>query len=405
MSRLSLVLASLTVYLLGSLTVFAREVEGPGSGGGGGAIVCEDSEKNLKAELVDLVESTFYEKTVLSPKLAELPWRAQVDEATRRIAFVDPQFHQMLLDRLQLVLGIWDQALKETEGTNLIFPAPQDLSRGRLPPMPLGCQLVGAAVFNDSPTARTKLIVSSLVWNALPEMHKAGLVLHEAVYRTHRDIYRNLERGSVLDSSSTRALVGFMLSQELEDHSLTEPEQARFSRSETFRGLAIDGPVDPKKDPFGTKVRALVSPLLPYVIKGLDRPLFIEQRLLASEEFTVRVTDKDQALRKANACSLQQLTHAWPAKVKTTVLLPVAQEGKALVYRLRFSPDYKSFLESVKLVCPANGLHRYNPGFRVYLGSKEIAKVAASDRYELTGLDIKNKQAYDGSFLKNKAGK
>ena len=126
-----------------------------GSGGGGGAIVCPNG-GGIKAELVDLVESAFYDKTVADQALAQLPWREQVKQAVNRLAFADPEFSALLAKRVRYVLDNLEASLRETQGTELIFPAPQDLSHGRLPPMRFGCQLVGAAMDSSQTVASTE---------------------------------------------------------------------------------------------------------------------------------------------------------------------------------------------------------------------------------------------------------
>ncbi|MGZ3700974.1 MAG: hypothetical protein ACXWSD_04285, partial [Bdellovibrionota bacterium] len=99
MRAFSASLLLLSVYLFAINTASARDA-GPGVGGGGGVVLCLNPDQSVKSvELVDLVESKFYDHTSPSPQLAALPWEEQVKATMNRIAFVDPEFYSMLVDR------------------------------------------------------------------------------------------------------------------------------------------------------------------------------------------------------------------------------------------------------------------------------------------------------------------
>jgi len=387
------------VCLFASNVVFARE-DGPGVGGGGGVVLCLNPDQTVKSvELVDLVESKFYDHTVPSPQLAALPWEEQVKAAMNRIAFVDPEFYSMLVDRVNFVHSHLAESLKETEGTELIFPAPQDLSHGRVPPINLGCQVAGAAVFNDSATDENKLTISSFLWNHLSEMNKAALVLHESVYYTHRNIYANLGRDTTPDSSATRALVGFLFSVELEQNSPTASERARFAAPGAFRSYELDSE-DSVPGLFRDRVRLFAAPLLPYFLKGAERPLFLDT-LACNGGFDLVVTDPAlfQAA-PAHSCAVTAVAHLWPARVDVRTLSPASRNQAAHTLDYKYEPHKDNLLEDVRVTCKSkNTLVRFNPGFRLYCGTSLAADVIGSSAADMASLAVKKKADFSASFL------
>lgn len=381
---------------------------GPGTGGGGGVIVCDVvNGKPKSVKLIDLEESVFYDKTVLSRKLAKLSWEHQVKAAVNRIAFADPQLHAMIWERVQTVKREFEHAMDETKDTDVVFPAPQDLSRGRVPPLKLGCSVAGLAVFNDGNPAGTRLKISHFLWKKLTPMHQAALILHESIYLMHRDIHRNLEKKEMPDSSSTRALVGFLFSDDLEKNSTTKEERERFKKLEAYRGYYLPlGEVDPKES-FRNRVQKFVKPLTPYFLMGRERPLFLATKKCSASkksgggEFVVQVTDDvpaEDALD--NRCVAEAVVKKGIGLSGATPLTLIKQEGKSKFYSYVRHPD--SLLEDVNLTCrSANPLRRYNPGFKVFCGDEEIARIESSDRKEVTGLSIKGKWDFQNTFLRD----
>ncbi len=375
----------LTVQLLVSFPALA----GPriGSGGGGGAVVCQTT-NGIRAELVDLVESAFYDKTEADLALAQLPWREQVKEAVNRLAFADPEFSALLVKRVRYVLENLDASLKETLGTDLIFPAPQDLSHGRLPPMRFGCQLVGGALFNDSNVNFPKLTISDFIWRAFDERNKAALIMHESIYLTHRDMYRNLERAEAPDSSSTRALVGYVFSKEMSMAS-TLAARAVWSSSPWYQSPVLKG-----------RDARFVTALLPYNLRGKANTLFVERKKCPRGAFIVRVQAGGSERNPRNRCELQSVVKEWPAKYEVFPIhvekFDVAMKSSLYFYKMRDS----QMLEELRLVCPSSGLDRFNPGFKLYCGEELLAEVPSSERNASTGLAIRKKVSFS-EFLKD----
>lgn len=369
------------LFLAVYLVVTPSASAGPriGGGGGGGAIVCPAA-GGFKAELVDLVESAFYDKTVPDQALALLPWREQVKIAVNRVAFADPEFSALLVKRVRYVLDNLEASLKETQGTELIFPAPQDLSHGRLPPMRFGCQLVGAALFNDANVDIAKLTISEFIWKAFDDRNRAALILHESVYLTHRDMFRNLERAEMPDSSDTRAMVGFLLSNEL-SLAQTETARARWNASFAYRSPELSG-----------RPQRFLQALLPYHLRAKERTLFLNEKVCAAGHFSVHV-EKLQP-----GCELRSVVNEWPAKFEVKKIPLFRNESGAAEFRLELATDH--MLEELRLVCPASGLDRYNPGFRFSCAGEDLAHVKGSERNATTGIAIRRKADFD-EFLKD----
>lgn len=371
-------LLALSVFMVSSAQ--ARDM-GPGVGGGGGAILCPLAGGGVDARLVDLVESAFYDKTVPDAVLATLPWAEQVKAAVNRVAFADPEFHALLSKRVRYVLDNLEASLKETSGTDLIFPAPQDLSHGRLPPMRFGCQLVGAAVFNDSNVDIAKLTISDFVWKHFSEQHKAGLILHEAIYLTHRDMLRNLERDEAPDSSATRAMVGYLLSNEL-DFSATEKAREQFRASSFYRSPELAG-----------RAQRFLKPLMPYHLRDKARTLFLERKECSAGHFTVTVESGEAPV----ACELRSVVNEWPAKFQVTKIPMHSRQGSSSVFHYQMGGQH--MLEELRLVCPAAGLDRHNPGFRISCGEEVLAEIPGSERNPTTGIAIRKKKDFQEFLL------
>jgi hypothetical protein len=371
----------LAVYLFATPGAFA----GPriGGGGGGGAIVCPAQNGRITAELVDLVESAFYDKTRPDAALALLPWREQVKIAVNRVAFADPEFSALLVKRVRYVLEHLEDSLKETRGTELIFPAPQDLSHGRLPPMRFGCQLVGAAIFNDANVDIAKLTISDFIWNAFSEQNKAALILHESIYLTHRDMFRNLERAEMPDSSDTRAMVGYLLSSEL-DLSHTQAARQRWATGFSYRSPELSG-----------RPQRFLQALLPYFHRAKERTLFLSEKSCHAGHFTVTI---EGGLPKG--CELRSVVNQWPAKFEVKKIPLHSFDETSKVAEFHYAMSAEKMLEELRLVCPAGGLDRFNPGFRLSCGDEELARVKASERNATTGIAVRNKADFD-EFLKD----
>ena len=259
-------LRSLCVQALVVVAPFVSAWAGPGAGGGGGAVLCLNPDQTVKsARLIDLVETEFYEKNKLSKELESLSWQDQLSAVVNRLAFIDPN----LEFDLRLALHNADYVpFGETAGTDLVFPSPQDLSRGRLPPIHLGCQIVGAALYVDGSYGGDGYTVSELVWKHLPNMDKAALILHEVLYR----IYRHRAPSQVaLDSAATRAFVGALFSDRLDGQKISSEARALMARDSFYQAKRISI----WSEPYG-KIYELALPFLDHP-STQSRPLYLDK--------------------------------------------------------------------------------------------------------------------------------
>ncbi len=254
----------LVAILLIANTAYARV--GGSDGGGGAAIVCPQPDGGIKAELVDLVESAFYEKYSLSATLQKLPWEKQVEIVVTRLGITEPEFNYYFRRYMQETFEETPKAIEKTKGTKIVFPAPKDLGSGRLPPVPWGCQVVGAASYSDEDE---QLVISDWIWRALPPIHKAALVVHEGSYKLQRDYYRAYGPTVPTTSKNVRQFVGLGFSQELEDHytqDVIAAARAKLRGKEAFCVKAYEPARPYNKLPEG--ILNTIAPLMGFVIRG-----------------------------------------------------------------------------------------------------------------------------------------
>jgi hypothetical protein len=190
-------------------------------GGGVAAIICPNGVGGLKpSQLLDLNEASYRDDTfVVDARFKNLTWKKIVEKVVERVGIIDPAFNSALRFAVTEIADGVPDALARTAGTTQIFPAPQDLGPGRLPPMELGCQLAGAAEFSDYESGMLSL--SELIWQSLNEAHRAALVIDLALYR----VLRMTER--VEQSYNLRQFVALVFSQAYGDYSDEVVEQAR----------------------------------------------------------------------------------------------------------------------------------------------------------------------------------
>ena len=184
----------------------AQSFAGEGSiGNGGGSWVCREKNGKIRwSELVDLFEARheYDDETIQSsekyPKIV-----AQIQE---RLTQIDPKLSRQMeyaFERVQ-VLAHQPPSIKHTTDT-LEFV---DDSLYRLRPAPSRCK---QGVLNYEQVVNFKndgmILVQKDVFKSLPEVSKAALVVHEAVY-LHRREYLGDQT-----SVNTRRIVGLLFSQ------------------------------------------------------------------------------------------------------------------------------------------------------------------------------------------------
>lgn len=189
--NLILILVSIFAILLKPLHTFAG---GGMDGGGGRSVVCRDSKGQIvSAELFDFYEGRV--KYRLNPILSAEPYEGQVEKIVQRVGQGrGPQFIEHLKSYTNFVIAS-KQILPD--GTGLL---PVEDSEHVISP-PRNCQYEQLANF----TAQNQVLINGEIWNALDSTNKAGLVLHEAIYK----VFRNY---GATNSSRARKAVAYTFS-------------------------------------------------------------------------------------------------------------------------------------------------------------------------------------------------
>lgn len=369
-----------------------RAPQGGADGGGGGAVVCPLPGGGITARLADLEEAEFYERRTLDRTLEAQPWQAQVATAIDRVAFVDPQFHQRLLWYTSQIISGLSASLSQTRGTETVFPAPQDLSAARLPPMKIGCALYGAAIYSKDMISRNSpLTISDYLWQKFSEMHKAGLILHEAIYLMHREALETLKLPST-DSAPTRRLVGLLLSDELRGHSFNEDERFEFKKDSSYEAHHLEN----SRQGWWK----LISPLTTSGMLGLGRSVYLNNEDCRKNPCVVRVYPSSS--KKPDCEVTATALPIFPTNNRTSTrklrAIVVKNDPGAIHFEYRALGSKE---ENLLLTCKAETDDDIdNPGFLLQTAAGEhIGFVTNSTRRRQMGIAIRFKESYRASFL------
>lgn len=183
------------VLLLFTLPIISfAQKEGVSNGGGGKGIICRDSKNKItKAEVLDLYEAR---------ELYQLPL---TDFKQNTVSEIIEKIKLKLKSSVYFpeinILKSFDHVLKIKKivsDENIIKPI-DDAAEVFIPK---SCHLEQIANYVNEDL----LIISEPIWNALSDTHKAGLLIHEVIYKIERD------RSSATDSSRARKIVGHLFS-------------------------------------------------------------------------------------------------------------------------------------------------------------------------------------------------
>jgi hypothetical protein len=156
-------------------------------GNGGGGVSCVRNDGSLRVSLLDFWEIPLSFSEPRQLKQSQLPAADQAREALKqlpRTAFFTELRHQLdlLLSGQNVVMLDKDTAIMPPSDAKNLF-------------IQRGCNLVGLAVFED---ATNTLFIDSFLFGLLSETDKAGLFVHESVYKILRKNFPEATTDSIL---------------------------------------------------------------------------------------------------------------------------------------------------------------------------------------------------------------
>lgn len=164
-----------SVLFLGSFNVTAAEV-GPGSTGGGPAVVCRDiNKKIISAEFYDLYEGKVLEGYQINYSTASP--RDQVMKAIERITF-NEFYRTVLMEAIADMLGRFSFL-----PPGVVMKVSSDLGDEDGIVIPDGCDIEAVGFYNE----KGKLRVAQPIFEKLSNTDRATFVLHEAIYMLARE--------------------------------------------------------------------------------------------------------------------------------------------------------------------------------------------------------------------------
>lgn len=159
-------------------------------GNGGHALVCRDPDRRIRsAELFD-----YYEARVQSGLVAKLgddalPYPDKVRIALARLAVHSPKRAARYLEQAQSFVA--DATFLSPEEARLRPIPDRDADVGNLIEAPPGCAIEQLAIQHIPKYPSDKrYFVQAEIWSALDEQSRAGLVLHEVIYREALDSFQ-----------------------------------------------------------------------------------------------------------------------------------------------------------------------------------------------------------------------
>lgn len=187
------------IFLILSLLFPLASVAGVMNGGGGKGVLCRHQEsKTVTLEVLDLYESKSIFKLQEEDRQPDFvaEWKMVAERMNRFFQEPgQPLREPQPIEEKKLLRDLQDMMSPIPPGTRL--PMTEDAT---LPVLPLHCEMVQIAVYND-----LGLQVDQEYWNLLDPRHQAALLLHEALYLSRRDY-------GATRSDETRKFVGRLFS-------------------------------------------------------------------------------------------------------------------------------------------------------------------------------------------------
>jgi len=208
------------------LSTIAAYGGGKEVGNGGTAVVCRNSDGSIRtAELLDFYEARVIRGIDVNLGDATIGWKGKANLEVDRLQKNDPDRYELYLDRV-------DQFMSEAEMLTGVTLTPiQDVDNIAIP---VGCLLEQVAVQREPEFPGDKrYFLNQEIWNALSEDGKAGLVLHEV-------IYREAIAGGASDSVATRYFNSLLASGRFE--SISFLDQYDLYMDLDFQTMRLRGP-------------------------------------------------------------------------------------------------------------------------------------------------------------------
>ncbi len=169
----------IVVILTKSCHLMADPSGGGGlDGGGGRSVVCRNKKGKIKsAELFDFYEGRVQHK--VKPVISKDSFESQVETMIQRIGKGrEPQFTENLRLYANFIIGLIKSNQMLPDGTGLI---PVEDSKHEILP-PKNCEYEQLANY----TSQNQVLINREIWKKLNNTNKAGLVVHEALYKVFR---------------------------------------------------------------------------------------------------------------------------------------------------------------------------------------------------------------------------
>lgn len=187
------------LLLIGTIGLLSTGLFANEKGNGGDAVVCRDAkDKIISAELLDYYESRRFRGTSRSSKLPKnvSSYKDYVNKVLNEIDRFDPSRVESLKTTTNLLLKAARNY--DNSGTlitdQVVFTQDylQNISDSNHLAFPKNCEVEQVAIrvakiFEDDPS----FLIQEEIWNSLPNLSKAGLILHEAIYKEAADNNRH----------------------------------------------------------------------------------------------------------------------------------------------------------------------------------------------------------------------
>jgi len=152
-------------------------------GNGGDVVVCRDGDQITSVELVDFYEARLMYEMEYDLGSEDLHYKEKIALALSRLSKLDPERERDYLVHAEE----FEENARFLEGVELV-----DIPDTNLVYLPSGCE-IAQIVVRIKPTLpeHSEYYVSKDLWDLLDEDNRAGLVLHEVIYREAAEAFEH----------------------------------------------------------------------------------------------------------------------------------------------------------------------------------------------------------------------